>query len=241
MEGKLVGEFDHVLVTSETDKKALLDLASPASKPAPISVLPNGVDLDFFHPNPEVQREAETLVFSGKMSYHANVSMVKFLSAEIMPRVWANKPEVRLVIVGKDPTPEVRALGADPRITVTGTVDDIRPYLWRATLAVVPLVYGAGIQNKILEAMACGTPVVTTSKTLSSLGVTPGKELVAADGANEFALAILNLLDDQGRQMQIGRAGAGYVNIHHSWTAKARQLLAYYVEVPENGVLSGKG
>lgn len=241
MEGKLVGEFDHVLVTSETDRKALLDLASPASKPAPISVLPNGVDLDFFHPNPEVQREAETLVFSGKMSYHANVSMVKFLSAEIMPRVWANKPEVRLVIVGKDPTPEVRALGADPRITVTGTVDDIRPYLWRATLAVVPLVYGAGIQNKILEAMACGTPVVTTSKTLSSLGVTPGKELVAADGADEFALAVLNLLDDQGRQMEIGRAGAGYVNVHHSWTAKAKQLLVYYVGVSGNGVLSGKG
>lgn len=241
MEGKLVGEFDHVLVTSETDKKALLDLASPASKPAPISVLPNGVDLDFFHPNPEVQREAETLVFSGKMSYHANVSMVKFLSAEIMPRVWANKPEVRLVIVGKDPTPEVRALGADPRITVTGTVDDIRPYLWRATLAVVPLVYGAGIQNKILEAMACGTPVVTTSKTLSSLGVTPGKELVVADGANEFALAILNLLDDRRWQAEVGKAGAGYVNVHHSWTAKARQLLACYIEAPGTGVLSGKG
>lgn len=229
MEGKLMGEFDHVFVTSETDKKALLDLASPASKPAPISVLPNGVDLDFFHPNPEVQREAETLVFSGKMSYHANVSMVKFLSAEIMPRVWANKPEVRLVIVGKDPMPEVRALGADPRITVTGTVDDIRPYLWRATLAVVPLVYGAGIQNKILEAMACGTPVVTTSKTLSSLGVTPGRELLVADGADGFSRSILELLNDSKRRSEVGVAGSHYVRQRHDWTVITRQLIAHYI------------
>lgn len=229
MEGRLIGEFDHVLVTSETDKNALLELASPASKPAPISVLSNGVDLEFFHPNPEMQRDVETLVFSGKMSYHANVSMVKFLAAEIMPRVWAQRPQVRLVIVGKDPTPEVRALGADPRITVTGTVDDIRPYLWQATVAVVPLVYGAGIQNKILEAMACGTPVVTTSKTLSSLGVTPGKELVVADGADGFVQAVLNLLDHRERQVEVGRAGAGYVQGHHSWKAIAVQMTAYYL------------
>jgi sugar transferase (PEP-CTERM/EpsH1 system associated) len=230
MEGRLVGEFDHVLVTSETDKKALLELASLASKPAPISVLSNGVDLEFFRPNPDVQREAETLVFSGKMSYHANVSMVKFLAAEIMPRVWTKKPKVRLVIVGKDPTPEVRALGADPRITVTGTVDDIRPYLWKATLAVVPLVYGAGIQNKILEAMACATPVVTTSKTLTSLGVTPGRELLVADGADVFAQTVSNLLDDQEQQSKVGSGGAEYVQLHHSWKAIAGRMVGYYSE-----------
>ncbi|NTW12881.1 MAG: glycosyltransferase [Anaerolineales bacterium] len=230
MEGKLVGEFDHVLVTSETDKNALLELAPTGSKTAPISVLSNGVDLEFFHPNPEIQRDSETLVFSGKMSYHANISMVKFLAAEIMPRVWAKRPQVQLVIVGKDPTAEIRALGADSRITVTGTVDDIRPYLWQATLAVVPLVYGAGIQNKILEAMACGTPVVTTSKTLSSLGITPGKELVVADGADEFSQAVLNLLDDRVLRSKVGNAGCEYVKSHHSWGAKAKQLVGHYEE-----------
>lgn len=230
MEGKLVGEFDHVLVTSETDKNALLELASPGSKTAPISVLSNGVDLEFFQPNPEMQRDAETLVFSGKMSYHANISMVQFLAAEIMPRVWTEKPEVRLVIVGKDPTVDVRALGADPRITVTGTVDDIRPYLWQAAVAVVPLVYGAGIQNKILEAVACGTPVVTTSKTLSSLGVTPGRELVVADGAESFARAVLDLLVDDGRRRSVGEAGAGYVQSRHSWRAVAERMLGHYSE-----------
>ena len=230
MEGRLVSEFDHVLVTSETDKKALLDLLPSGSKPAPISVLPNGVDLEFFHPNPEVQRDEETLVFSGKMSYHANVSMVKFLVAEIMPRLWAKRPKIRLVIVGKDPTAEVRALGADPRITVTGTVDDIRPYLWKATVAVVPLVYGAGIQNKILEAMACGTPVVTTYKTLSSLAVTPGKEFLVAKGADAFSQKVLELLDDDEVRARVGSAGADYVEEHHSWKAIVERIIGYYSE-----------
>ncbi|NWG35198.1 MAG: glycosyltransferase [Chloroflexi bacterium] len=228
MEGRLIGEFDHVLVTSETDRKALLGLVPAGARTAPVSVLPNGVDLDFFHPNPEVQRDAETLVFSGKMSYHANVSMVKYLAAEIMPRVWRERSEVRLVIVGKDPTPEVRALGADPRITVTGTVEDIRPYLWKAAAAVVPLVYGAGIQNKILEAMACGTPVVTTSRTLSALEVTPGRELLAADGVEAFSQAVLSLLNDNQKCSEIGAAGSAYVQKRHGWNAITRKMSAHY-------------
>jgi glycosyltransferase involved in cell wall biosynthesis len=124
-------------------------------------------------------------------------------------------------------------LGADPRITVTGTVDDIRPYLWKATLAVVPLVYGAGIQNKILEAMACGTPVVTTSRTLASLGVTPGRELIAADGADDFARVVLDLLMDIGRRESVGTAGADYVGKHHSWKAIAERMLGHYIDVIE--------
>jgi len=231
MEGKLVGEFDHVLVTSETDKKALLDLVSSGSSPAPISVLSNGVDLEFFHPNPEVERDAETLVFSGKMSYHANVSMVKFLVAEIMPRIWDERPDVRLVIVGKDPTVDVRALEVDSRIIVTGTVDDVRPYLWKATVAVVPLVYGAGIQNKILEAMACGTPVVTTSKTLSSLSVKPGVELMAADGEEGLSQTILQLLNNPKQQLKVGVAGTNYVKVHHSWSPITKQMVACYDDV----------
>jgi polysaccharide biosynthesis protein PslH len=230
MEGRLIGEFDHVLVTSETDRKSLLGLVSPGSKPPPVSVLPNGVDLEFFHPNPKIQRDDETLVFSGKMSYHANISMVKYLIAEIMPRVWEKRPKVRLVIVGKDPGADIRALGIDPRITVTGTVDDIRPYLWEAAVAVVPLVYGAGIQNKILEAMACGTPVITTSRTLSSLHVVPGRELVVADGAEEFSEAILDLLDNPGKRLDISVTGSAYVRKSHSWASIAQKVLVCYAD-----------
>ena len=236
MESRLIGEFNHVLVTSEMDKKALLNLATSASPLVPISVLPNGVDLDFFRPNPGIERDEETLVFSGKMSYHANVSMVKYLIAEIMPRIWANRPYVRLVIVGKDPVADVRALGVDPRITVTGTVDDIRPYLWKATVAVVPLIYGAGIQNKILEAMACGTPVVTTSQTLPSLAVKSGRELMVADGAEEFSLTILTLLGDKKQRSLLGSASIDYVRKNHNWTEIARQLVSCYEET-SNSIL----
>jgi glycosyltransferase involved in cell wall biosynthesis len=231
MEGKLVGEFDRVLVTSEMDKNALLDLVPSNSESSSVHVLPNGVDLDFFYPNPSVQRDNETLVFSGKMSYHANISMVKFLVSKIMPGVWAKRSNVKLLIVGKDPAAEVRAFGRDPRITVTGMVDDIRPYLWKATCAVVPLIYGAGIQNKILEAMACGTPVITTSKPLSSLMAVPGKDLLIADGSAAFGRTILDLLGDKNLQRDVSSNGASYTRRNHSWITIANQLLLHYGEV----------
>lgn len=230
MEAELINEFDQILVTSETDRNALLELASSNSNPAPISVLSNGVNLDYFRPNSNVQREKETLVFSGKMSYHANISTVKFLVVEIMPRIWAKQPDVRLMIVGKDPPLDIRTLGADSRITVTGTVEDIRPYLWKATIAVVPLVYGAGIQNKVLEAMACGTPVVTTSRTVLSLGITPDRELMVADGADEFSQTVLKLLGNTKKQSELSLEGARYVQVHHSWRVIANQLLVHYAK-----------
>src|SRR6185436_6066393 len=139
-EGNLICNFDHALVTSATDKNALLELANDEKPLSPLSVLPNGVDLDYFCPNPAMQRKPETIVFSGKMSYHANISMVKYLVAEIMPRVWKIRPGARLIIVGKDPSTEIKELGRNPLITVTGTVDDIRPFLWQATVSVVPLL-----------------------------------------------------------------------------------------------------
>jgi glycosyltransferase involved in cell wall biosynthesis len=224
MEGKLISEFDHVLVTSETDRNALLELTPPGVTPAPISVLSNGVDLEFFHPSPDVQRDEETLIFSGKMSYHANISMVKFLVAEIMPRIWANRPKVQLLIVGKDPTADVRALGADPRITVTGTVDDIRPYLWKATVAVVPLIYGAGIQNKILEAMAMGVPVVTTSVAAGGVDAVAGEHLLTADTPEQTCAAILRVLNDPAERARLARAGRERMLSHHAWPSSMRRL-----------------
>jgi glycosyltransferase involved in cell wall biosynthesis len=228
MEAKLLSIFDHVLVTSATDKAALLGLSANGSKPAPVSVLSNGVDQGFFHPNPEIERDPETLVFSGKMSYHANVSMVKYLVSEIMPRIWKLRPAVRLYIVGKDPTSEIKELEKNPLIKVTGTVDDIRPFLWRATISVVPLLYGAGIQNKILEAMATGTPVVTTFKALSALDVQAGNHLFAADDADEFTQAVVRLIENRNLQKMIGETGLSYVQSNHSWTSIAVRLVDIY-------------
>ena len=156
-EGNLVSGFDRTLVTSPADRAALLSLVAHTETPPEISVLPNGVDLNYFKPDKSVTRESATLVISGKMSYHANISMVLFLVQKIMPNIWSHKPDVNLWIVGKDPPNEIRALQKESRITVTGTVSDIRPFLQKATISVAPLTYGAGIQNKVLESMACAT------------------------------------------------------------------------------------
>ncbi len=228
MEGKLVGIFNHVLVTSPVDRSALLELPKNGTRPSPITVVPNGVDQDFFYSNPDIERDSESLVFSGKMSYHANISMVKYLVAEIMPRIWETHPTAHLYIVGKDPSSDIKEFEKNPRITVTGTVDDIRPFLWRATVSVVPLLYGAGIQNKILEAMATGTPVVTTSRALSALKVNAGKELLAADSPDEFAHAVIQLMENRNFQDKIGEAGASYVRKNHSWELIASRLVDIY-------------
>jgi len=227
-EGNLIRKFDHVLVTSSADKNALLKLRSVEEHPSEISVLPNGVDLDYFHPDVKYQRDRETILFSGKMSYHANISMVRYLAAEIMPRVWKVRPTARLCIVGKDPPADIKELEKNPLIEVTGTVTDIRPFLWRATVAVVPLLYGAGIQNKILEAMATGTPVVTSFKALSALHVQAGKELLVANGPDEFSQAIIRLIEDQHLWYEIGNAGASYVKTHHRWASISARLVDIY-------------
>jgi polysaccharide biosynthesis protein PslH len=228
IEGELACRFDHVLVTSPSDRNALLGLVPLGKSPSEISVLPNGVNFEYFHPNAQFERQAETIVFSGKMSYHANISMVKYLVEEIMPRIWKLRPAARLYIVGKDPSPAIQQLRQNPLITVTGTVQDIRPFLWRATVSVVPLLYGVGIQNKILEAMATGTPVVTTCRALSALQAQPGKDLLAYDDPDRFSEAVLQLIADRSLQQRIGDAAVTYVRTYHDWTSIASQLQNIY-------------
>jgi polysaccharide biosynthesis protein PslH len=227
-EGDLACRFDHMLVTAPSDRNALLGLVPLGKSPSEISVLPNGVDLEYFHPSAEFQRDPETIIFSGKMSYHANISMAKYLVKEIMPRIWKFRPAVRLYIVGKDPAPAIKKMTRNPLITVTGTVDDIRPYLWRAAVSVVPLLYGAGIQNKILEAMATGTPVVTTCQALSALQAQPGKDLFVSDDPDGFSQAVLQLIANRELQQKTGDAGVTYVRTFHSWASIASQLVNIY-------------
>ena len=232
-EAWLVRQFDRVLVTSDVDRQALealsidhgmrtADSGRPAavSDPRPaVEVLPNGVDLDYFTPTDE-PREPAALVFSGKMSYHANITAALHLIQEVMPRVWAQRPDVQVWVVGKDPARELRqhATHDTPHtVRITGTVPDIRPYLRRATIAVSPLVYGAGIQNKVLEAMACATPVVTTPQATGALRAIDGEHLLIARDAESFAQHILRLLSEPGLRRRIGRAARRYVERHHDW------------------------
>jgi glycosyltransferase involved in cell wall biosynthesis len=169
---------------------------------------------------------------TGKMSYHANATAAIRLVEDVMPRVWATRPGARLLIVGKDPPREVVRLqdagdGAGG-VVVTGTVEDIRPFLRTATIAVAPIRYGVGIQNKVLEALACGTPVVATPQATSALDITDGRDLVVGRDPGELANAIGALLGDADRRRRIGEAGRAYVERHHSWRAAAVRLTDIY-------------
>ena len=227
-EAMLLQIFDHVLVTSNADRNALMERADDTVTSSPISILSNGVDRDYFKPNPEVVKEPDTLIFSGKMSYHANISMVKYLVNRIMPLIWRRRPNVRLFVVGKDPSSEIKRMAENPRIIVTGTVSDIRPFLWKSTVAVAPLVYGAGVQNKILEAMAVGLPVVTTSRAILSLNVTPGRDVRIGDTPSEFSAGVLNLLENADLRQEVGQAGHMYVIANHDWMRISEQLVSIY-------------
>lgn len=227
-EARMVTQFEHTLVTSRVDQEAFRSLPNTKTASRRISVLKNGVDLEYFTPDDSLERDTATVITSGKMSYHANVSMALRLVEEIMPLVWAVRPDVRVLIVGKDPPKQVQALAQPSRVVVTGTVEDMRPYLRQATLAASPVRYGAGIQNKVLEAMACGTPVITSSQAVKALEVKPGEDLLVADEPQTFSQAILGLLDDLERRKKIGKAGRAYVESQHRWSTIAGQLEGIY-------------
>ena len=229
LEGKLVSKFDRVIVTSAADKAAMLELAGKRSQT--IRVLPNGVALDFFHPGDRINGN-HSIVFTGKMSYHANHTAAMYLLEDIMPLVWQRAPEARVWIVGKKPSDSLLERGqSDRRIHVTGSVPEILPYIQEATVAVAPMLYGAGIQNKVLEAMACHIPVVATNSATAALTVEDGTHLLLGNSAEAFANAIVRLLYDPRLRQRIASQGYQYVNKNHDWPMLIEQFVAIYSEV----------
>jgi len=236
-EARLLTQYDQVVVTSQRDQEALEGLArrylSPQTQIAPITVVTNGVDMEYFRPPetrffPKNLVSPPTVIFTGKMSYHANVAAVLYFAREVLPHIWAQDPEVRFQIVGKDPPEAVQQLATDGRIQVTGTVDDLRPYLAQATVAVCPALYAVGVQNKVLEAMAMGTPVVSTPAGCAALAVEEGRDVLIATSAEELAAAVLRIISGPTLARRLSVAGWQYVEAHHSWEVVARRLVEIY-------------
>lgn len=242
-EAWLVTQFERTLVTSALDKAAFAGLIDEFAGDQlrmlteRIEIVPNGVDLDHFAYRDPANRPPARLIFSGKMSYHANVTAALHLVNDIMPLVWAQRPDAQVWLVGKDPSAEVRKLANDqpplpdssePRVVVTGAVPSMADFIQASTIAVAPLLYGAGIQNKALEAMSCGTPVVATSQATAALAIRPGEDVLVADGAEAFARAVLTLLDSPELRASVGAAGRRYVEQNHSWDAVCELLEAAY-------------
>jgi glycosyltransferase involved in cell wall biosynthesis len=225
-ERRALGWMDGVVVTSEVDAAALRDMVSQSA----VRTVSNGVDSDYFRPGPDLS-DGRTLVFLGNMRYHANVNSICYFVREAMPLLWRQSPRCRLVIVGTDPVAEVRALARDARITVTGYVKDVRPYLSRATVGVCPIVYGAGVQNKALEFMASGLPVVVSPQVCSGLKAEPGQDLIVAEEPGEWVGALMRLLASPRERRRLSTAGRAYVVRHHSWEKATLQLEQAYDEV----------
>ena len=192
-----------------------------------LSVLPNGVDLAYFSPVP-TQRRSHNIVFSGKMSYHANIATALYLHKQIMPLIWDQLPDASLTIVGNKPPQSILKLAQDPRVEVTGYVDDLRPSIRRADVVLSPMVYSVGIQNKVLEAMALGTPVVVAAQAVAALGAHPGQDLLVAETAPEFARAALRVMEDAQLQSSLSQYGREYVEQHHNWQVVTERLVNVY-------------
>ena len=198
------------------------------------SVVHNGVDPSHFDPEPYTSaravKEPPTLVFEGTMSFRPNVEAVVWFAEKVLPRIQSELPETRFIAVGRDPVDAVKAVASDS-VEVTGTVDDVRPYLARATAFVSPLIGGAGIKNKVLQAWAMEKAVAATPLSIGGLQAQDGENILLADGAEGLAGACLQLLRDPDLRVRLGRAGRETVKRHYSWDAKAEELEALLASV----------
>ncbi len=214
-ERRVCGCADRVVCVSMADAAAIRQL-DPASR---ICVIPNGVDTIFYQREKVVPLALPppVLVFTGTMDFRPNVDAVLWFSQEVLPLIKQQQPAVRVYIVGQRPHARLDGLRADPAITITGAVDDTRPYIAAATVYLVPLRMGGGTRLKVLEALSLQAPVVSTTLGAEGFGLKNGQELVLADEPAEFARAIVELIQDRGRAQALGAAGRAFAVQHYDW------------------------
>ncbi len=211
-ETKLAREFDENVFCTPLEQRIFQE-AIPG---APSMVLRNGVDLGSLGPAPQAV-EPDHLAFVGVMDYLPNVDGVRWFANEILPKIRARRPGVRLSIVGSKPVPEVLELGTREGIEVTGFVDDPADWLHRTAVSIAPLRIARGIQNKVLEAMAMGLPIVGTTSATQGTGATPGEHFLLAEEPESFAASVLQLLDDPASAANLGAAGRAFVEAEYDW------------------------
>lgn len=237
VENRLMRRAQHALFASARDRAAVAT-ASDAGRVrfAPASVVPNGVDLDLWRRRDRTLGRDE-IVLTGAMDYPPNVDAAIYLVDAILPRVQAVVPMAHVSIVGRDPAPNVKALAGRPGVTVTGFVDDVRPYLERAAVFAAPIRYGAGIQNKVLEALAMEVPVVATPLAAEGLRTEDGDvpPVDVARGPAEAAERILARLRLAAQGAEADPALRRYVADHFDWGRNADRLAGILAEAAESG------
>jgi sugar transferase (PEP-CTERM/EpsH1 system associated) len=192
----------------------------------PVQTVENGVDTSYFRPQ-VTEVDPDALVFTGSMDWRPNQDAVEYFISEIYPLVKAQRPGLKFYVVGRKPPPTIRALGKVPGVTITGTVDDVRPYIAGAALYVVPLRIGGGSRLKILEAMAMKKPVLSTTIGAEGLEVTPDENILIADDSEGFASAIISSLNDPAQRKRFGENGYRLVANQYRWEMLGEKLERY--------------
>lgn len=232
VERRLLGDSSGHVVCSQREQEQLLAV-SPGSR---VAVVENGVDTEYFAEasrNPAKSR----IVFVGSMDYHANIEAAVWFVQRVWPRLFDRFPEWRLTLVGSRPVPAVRALSDVRGVEVTGTVPDVRPFYREAVAAIVPLQSGGGTRLKVLEAMAAGVPVISTTFGTEGLTVLPGRDIMIADQEEDW-LPALNSLAESRVSSTLVAAGTELVRSRYDWRIQGDKLFQIYCRWLEDGTLS---
>ena len=202
-------DFDNTTIISEQDKNLIVNI-----KNNKIVVVPNGVDYQTYQQK-EVEKSYD-LIFTGNMAYPPNVDSAVYLANEIMPLVWQQKPNIKLVIVGAKPDAKVKKLSSD-KIVVTGWVDDISEYYAKSKVFIAPMQIGTGLQNKLLEAMAMNLPCITSNLANNALNAEHNKSVLIGENPNDYANHIVQLLDNKDLYQKIANNGFQFVKQNYTW------------------------
>jgi len=221
-EQQVCREVRQVIAVSAADAERMRSLFGIRN----VGDVPTGVDVEYFaRPSepPQAAGSSSDLVFLGSMDWSPNVDGMLWFAEQVWPRIVAALPDCRLSIVGRTPPRSIAALGErDPRIKVTGTVPDVRPYLWGGKVSIVPLRIGGGTRIKIYEAMAAGLPVISTTVGAEGLPLKHGETILLADRPEDFARECIHLLEDAALRSRIGASGRDLVAAKYSWDSAAR-------------------
>lgn len=223
----MYADADLVLTLTPEGRRELLDIRPDLR----IEVVPHGVDIEYFCTLEECERE-QAVMFLGNYPHDPNRDAVLWFHEKVWPLVKEEVPEARFYVVGKDPTPDLRELARrDPSVVVTGTVDDVRPYFHRSKVFVNPVRIGGGFRGKLLEAMAMGLPIVTTSLGAEGVEAEDGADMFIADAPEEFAAAVLRLLRDDGLCERLGEKARRLAEECFSWEKGVERLERVLLEL----------
>ena len=227
-EKRLARQFDMCTCTTRAELGTLDELGAARQS----GWFPNGVDAEYFAPT-DKPYDPDQICFIGRMDYYPNQQAMIFFCNEVMPLIQAQRPATRLIVVGAEPSPEIRALAHKPGVTVTGTVPDVRPPVRASALSVAPLFIARGTQNKILESMAMGVPVVCSERAANGVDAVPNEHLLTAGTTDVWVERITGIMNSSEERQRLSEAGRNRVLSHHSWSASMRKLNAIVASVTE--------